>query len=68
VCGRPVKPNWRGRVLYEGLTEPGGTGWLWGPHPIHDGCRRELETGFEEGIEQGRYLRRTLRRPSPLGR
>lgn len=57
VCRGTILPNDSGKVRLEGVTEsPRGKAWVWGPVPVHENCRLDLATPFDEGVGD-RYIR-----------
>lgn len=54
VCLRPIPPDARGQVRVEGITEqPKGMAWVWGPVPVHEACRTQLHTPFDDKVGDG---------------
>ena len=54
VCGDVVSPDQEGKIRFEGVTEaPKGKAWVWGPVVVHDGCRLQLVTPFDDRIGDG---------------
>jgi hypothetical protein len=52
VCSKEVEPDLRGEVRLEGITEaPKGKAWVWGPVPVHEDCRLELATPYDDSDE-----------------
>lgn len=51
VCRWPIEPDQFGRVRFEGVTEGGMKGrFVFGPVPVHEPCRFELETPYDDKI------------------
>lgn len=59
VCGQQIDPSQEegGRIHQEGVTEgPRGMAWVWGPKTVHEQCRLDLSTPFDDEIGDGRYV------------
>jgi hypothetical protein len=59
VCGRHIDPSQEedGSIHQEGITEgPRGMAWVGGPVTVHEQCRLDLRTPFDEEIGGGRFV------------
>lgn len=57
VCDKPLQLDKLGRVRLEGVTVGSGKGpWVFGPVLVHDPCRLELKTPYDERVGDGRYM------------
>jgi hypothetical protein len=54
VCQDAVEPDEAGKVRFEGITEaPKGKAWVWGPVAVHEQCRLDLATPYDDRIVDG---------------
>jgi hypothetical protein len=54
VCERAVSPDDHGKIRLEGVThERAPKAWVWGPVPVHDECRLDLQTPYDDQIGAG---------------
>ncbi len=57
VCHGEMAPDSVGKILWSGVTEaPKGKAWVWGPVPVHEACRLDLETPYDDRIGDGFIL------------
>ena len=49
VCKQVIEPDAQGMIRVEGVTElPRGKAWVWGPEPVHEDCRLDLKTPYDD--------------------
>jgi hypothetical protein len=67
VCHEPidVAKEPKGKLRLEGVTEgPKFKAWVWGPEPVHEPCRLDLVTPFDDDVDGERY-QKTWQRIAP---
>ena len=48
-CKQSIAPDAQGMISREGVTEQSkGQNWVWGPEPVHEECRLNLKTPFDD--------------------
>lgn len=50
ACKREIQPGKSGRVRVEAITVLGTMDCVWGPVPVHEACRLNLETPFDSHL------------------
>lgn len=51
VCHEPVAPGRDGQMQCEGIYRLGKPeAWVWGPVVVHDECRLDVKTPFDEKV------------------
>lgn len=54
VCSRAIDPDDRGEVRFEGITQTtAARPWVWGPVAVHEQCRLDLKTPFDDKVGDG---------------
>jgi hypothetical protein len=54
VCKKPITPDARGKIRLEGVTHKSAPkAWVWGPVAVHDECRLNLCTPYDDQIGAG---------------
>ena len=53
VCSQTVHPDDEGTVRLEGITPDDSKVWVWGPVPVHEDCRLDLTTPYDDRVGNG---------------